>query len=260
MVDLMKLMCDALDACDHMTLAGIETEHDYHAKGEKDFALAVDIDVERKVKAILAASNIAVLGEELAWQGDQQAECYWVVDPVDGTINYSRQLPLFGACIALIENGNAVLAGISLPMLRERYLAERGKGATLNGQRLQVSDVTQLNEAMVSLGDFAVGAGSEEKNRVRFALMQTLAPKVMRIRMLGSAAVQLAWFAAGRLDISIILSNKPWDVQAGVLLAREAGAVVFDGDGIEHTTVSRYTLAAVPAVKESLLDCLAEVL
>ena len=257
MLNLMKLMCAALDASDHLTLAGLKGEHHYHAKGERDFALAVDLNVEREVKAILAASNIPVLGEELAWQGDQQAERFWVVDPVDGTINYSRQLPLFGTCIALIENGTAVFAGISLPLLRERYLAERGKGATLNGQPLRVSNVTQLNEAMVGLGDFAVGTGSEEKNKLRFALMQTLAPQALRIRMLGSAAVQLAWLAAGRLDISIILSNKAWDVQAGVLLAREAGAVVFDGDGREHTTASRYTLAAVPMFKEELLGCVA---
>lgn len=257
MVDLMKLMCAALDASDRLTLTALESEHDYHVKGERDFALAVDLNVEHEVKTILAASNIPVLGEELAWQGDQHAERFWVVDPVDGTINYSRQLPLFGTCIALVENGTPILAGISLPLLRERYLAERGKGATLNGQPLRVSNISQLNEAMVGLGDFAVGTGSEEKNRIRFALMQTLAPQVLRIRMLGSAAVQLAWLAAGRLDISIILSNKAWDVQAGVLLAREAGAVVFDGDGSEHTTASRYTLAAVLKLKEKLIDCIA---
>lgn len=258
MVDLMKLLCEALDTSDRLTLAGLEAEHDYHAKGERDFALAVDLEVEREVKKVLATSDIPVLGEELAWQGEQGAERYWVVDPVDGTINYSRQLPLFGTCIALVENGNAVLAGITLPLLRERYLAQQGEGATLNGRPLRVSSVTQLSEALVSLGDFAVGAGSEEKNRLRFALMQRLAPETMRIRMLGSAAVQLAWLAAGRLDASIILSNKAWDVQAGVLLAREAGAGVFDRDGGEHTTASRYTLAAVAALKPSLLRALTD--
>lgn len=190
--------------------------------------------MEREVKAILVTSNIPMLGEELAWQGDKQAERFWVVDPVDGAINYSRQLPL---------------SGISLPLLCERYLAGRSKVAALNGQPLRVSGVSQLNNAIVGLGDFAVGTGREEKNRIRFTLMQMLAPHVLRIsiRMLGSAA--------GRLDISIILSNKVWDVQAGVLLARETGAVVFDGDGSEHTTASRYTLAAVPMLKKTLLGC-----
>lgn len=257
MVDLMKLLCAALDVSDRLTLAGVEAEHDFHAKGERDFALAVDLHVEREVKAILAASNIPVLGEELAWQGDHQAERFWVVDPVDGTVNYSRQLPLFGTCIALVESGVAILGGISLPLLQERYLAERGNGATLNGLPLHVSAVDQLDRAVVGLGDFAVGVGCEAKNRLRFALMQVLAPQVLRIRMPGSAAVQFAWLAAGRLDVSIILSNKAWDVQAGVLLAREAGARVFDGDGSEHTTASRYTLAAVPALKEGVLESIA---
>lgn len=255
MNELMCLLRSALDLSDRLTLAGLDAEHHYHAKGERDFALAVDLDVEREVKSILTASNIPVLGEELAWHGGEQAERFWVVDPVDGTINYSRQLPLFGTCIALVENGVPVMAGISLPLLRERYLAERGQGATLNGQPLRVSTVTQLDQALVGLGDFAVGNGSEEKNRTRFAVMQGLAPRVLRIRMLGSAAVQLAWLAAGRLDVSIILSNKAWDVQAGVLLAREAGALVFDGDGSDHTTASHYTMASVAGIKQALLEC-----
>lgn len=261
MVDLMSVLLAALDASDRLTMAGLDQTHVVHDKGERDFALHVDLDVERAVKAILAGADptIPVLGEELAWQGQADATRYWVVDPVDGTINYARALPMFGTCIALVENGQAVLAGISLPALGERYIAQRGEGAWCNGQRLQVSQVDTLQQAMVGTGDFAVGAGCEEKNRQRFAVLQTLAPQVLRIRMLGSAAVQMAWLAAGKLDVSIILSNKAWDVQAGVLIAREAGAVVFDGDGSEHTTASRYTLAATPGVKKEMLRAMGEV-
>ncbi len=251
MVDLMALLLQALDSADELMRQGLASEQRMHAKGERDFALDVDLQVERQIKQILAVSDIPVLGEELAWQG-RQAERFWVVDPVDGTVNYARGLPLCGCCIALVENGNAVLAGISLPMLNERYLAEKGRGAQLNGRALQVTASDDLSQAMVVLGDFAVGEGSEQRNRQRFALVPQLVPKVMRLRVLGSAALQLAWLAAGRVDISLILSNKPWDVQAGVLIAREAGALVFDADGSEHSTESKYTLAAVPGLKSAL--------
>ncbi len=243
MVDLKGLMLQAADIADARLRTGMKEEHALHDKGDKDFALALDLAIERELKALLEASGIPVLGEELAWQGEQDAARYWVIDPIDGTINFARGVPLCGLCIALVEDGQATMACISLPFLNERYVAERGLGAYLNNQRIHVADTNSLNTAMVSCGDFAVGANAIERNRLRLALVHTLAPRIMRLRMLGSAAVQLAWLATGRLDVSVILSNKPWDVLAGVLIVREAGGEVFDGDGRTHSADSRYTLA-----------------
>lgn len=254
MVDLKQLMITAADAADKLMREGLNQSHQIHLKGERDFALSVDLEVEQKVKSILASSDIPVLGEEFAWQGDQQSDRFWVVDPVDGTVNYAHGIPLCGVCIALVENNQPILASISLPFLDERYLAEAGCGATLNGNTIAVSSCGLLNDAIVALGDFAVGKNAETKNRLRLSLVQTLSPNVMRIRMLGSAAVQLAWLAAGRLDASIILSNNAWDVQAGVLIAREAGAQVFDGDGSQHSTASSYTMASTAGIKNDLLN------
>lgn len=254
MVDLKQLMITAADAADKLMREGLNQSHQIHLKGERDFALSVDLEVEQKVKSILASSDIPVLGEEYAWQGDQQSDTFWVVDPVDGTVNYAHGIPLCGVCIALVENNQPILASISLPFLDERYLAEAGCGATLNGNTIAVSSCGLLNDAIVALGDFAVGKNAETKNRLRLSLVQTLSPNVMRIRMLGSAAVQLAWLAAGRLDASIILSNNAWDVQAGVLIAREAGVQVFDGDGSQHSTASSYTMASTAGIKNDLLN------
>ena len=92
--------------------------------------------------------------------------------------------------------------------------------------------------------------GSEEENRVHLAALGRLARGSLRVRMLGSAALDLAWLAAGRLNATLMLSNLPWDVTAGLLLVREAGGEVYDYDGSPHSAESRYTLASVPSLVE----------
>jgi myo-inositol-1(or 4)-monophosphatase len=103
------------------------------------------------------------------------------------------------------------------------------------------------------MGDYAVGAGAEAKNRARLSTTEALAARALRVRMLGSAAIDLAWLAEGKLDASITLSNRSWDVAAGVILAREAGARVIDLDGREHTTDSAATIGAGPQLLGELL-------
>ena len=96
----------------------------------------------------------------------------------------------------------------------------------------------------MGIADFKVGVGSEEENRVHLAVLARLAGGSLRVRMHGSAALDLAWLAAGRLNATLMLSNLPWDVTAGLLLVREAGGLVYDHDGSEHGPQSRYTLAS----------------
>jgi myo-inositol-1(or 4)-monophosphatase len=108
----------------------------------------------------------------------------------------------------------------------------------------------------VSLGDFAVGPKADQRNQRRHLIMQHLAAQAERIRMLGSAAIDLAWVAAGRLDASVMLANKPWDVAAGVIIAREAGAHVLDLDGSPHTPDSLATISTTPGVESELVELL----
>ena len=105
---------------------------------------------------------------------------------------------------------------------------------------------------MIGLSDFKVGVGSEEENRVHLAALTRLARESLRVRMHGSAALDLAWLAAGRLHATVMLSNLPWDVTAGLLLVREAGGVVFDYDGSSHDADSRFTIASAPALVEAV--------
>lgn len=224
-------------------------------KGDRDYALTVDVELERQYSEQLHKLHpeIPILGEELSPDLACNGGLFWAIDPIDGTVNYANGLPEYGTSIALIENEKPIAAGIAFPSLGEVYLAAAGKGAFLNGKPIHVSEKSALNQMFLGFGDFAVTGNYEEKNVVRMGCLQSFAGTVMRVRMPGSAALQLAWLAVGRLDISITLSNNPWDVQAGVLLVREAGGQVYDHDGTDHTIHSRYTLASNSTIKQEIL-------
>jgi myo-inositol-1(or 4)-monophosphatase len=223
-------------------------------KGERDYASEVDYAVERELREFLAAAtpSIGLLGEEEGATG--AVERRWVLDPVDGTVNFAHGLPLCGVSLALVEGNRPVLGVIDLPFLGGRYVATLGGGTYRNGQRIRTSETASLGEAVVSVGDYAVGEGARGRNRSRLAVTSQLAQQVLRVRMLGSAAVDLAWLAEGKTDAMITLSNKPWDTAAGVVIAREAGAVVVDVDGSDHTTESTATIAAAPDLLGEVLD------
>jgi len=261
MHDNHDLLIRALDEAERLAQAMQSSPTIQTRKGEKDFALDADHAVEQCIRDILSRSQLPILGEENGWNQDSANDdhIFWAVDPIDGTINYARGLPMWGVSIALVKNSVPILAGITFPALQQRYVAQQDQGAFLNGQRLQVSITSSLQQSIVGVGDFSVGPDSFAKNQQRLALHGKLANEVLRIRMPGSAALQLAWVAAGQTDISLVLSNHAWDVQAGVLLVREAGGVVYDRDGSEHTIHSAYTLASNSILKNSVLDLIPEI-
>lgn len=185
---------------------------------------------------------------------------YWVLDPVDGTSNFVHGLPLCGTSLGLIVDKTPVLGIVDLPFLAERFTATRGGGAFLNGERIHASTTNTLSAAIIGMGDYAVGPDAETKNRPRFAIAAALAARAERVRMFGSAAIDLTWTAAGRLDGSVMLSNKPWDVAAGVIIAREAGVQVFDIDGTDHTLDAQATITATSGITDELSDLVREVI
>lgn len=228
-------------------------------KGDRDFATDVDLRIESEIKASLAEAtpNIPFLGEEEDGGGGL-AGPRWVLDPIDGTINFARDIPLCSISLSLVTDGQPVLGIVDLPLLGERFLAQAGEGAYLNGTKISVAEVAGLREAIVGVADFKVGTGSEKENHVHLAALARLAHESLRVRMLGSAALDLAWLAAGRLNATLMLSNLPWDVTAGLLLVREAGGVVFDYDGSPHDAQSRFTIASVPSLMEPVRQIVVE--
>jgi myo-inositol-1(or 4)-monophosphatase len=226
-------------------------------KGDRDYTSEVDYAVERHVRDFLAdrTPEIAFVGEEESAAATDEAE-WWTLDPIDGTVNFAHGLPLCAVSLALVRDRRPVLGVVDLPLLSARYWASDGDGAHGPAGRLRVRDVERLDDAVLAIGDYAVGAGAEDRNRVRLRLTQLLAGRALRVRMFGSAAIDLAWLAEGKVDASITLSNRPWDMAAGVVVAREAGARVVDHDGSDHTTDSAATIAATPGVCDELLTIL----
>ncbi|MEV6599086.1 inositol monophosphatase family protein [Actinoplanes sp. NPDC051346] len=224
------------------------------AKGDRDMASEVDYAIEERIRAFLSQKtpDVGFLGEENGISGATDGPM-WALDPVDGTVNFVHGSPLCAISLGLIVGYRPVLGVIDLPFLGERYSAFEGGGATVNGQRVNVSLVSKVSDAVVAIGDYAVGDRAAQKNSERFAMTERLTANVQRIRMHGSAAIDLAWLAAGRVDAIAMLSNKPWDTAAGVVIAREAGAQVVDRDGAFHDTRVQSTVAAHPILLPTIL-------
>ena len=227
-------------------------------KGDRDMASDVDYAVERRVRAFLAerTPSVGFLGEEEGLSNEAKLGTVWTLDPIDGTANFVHGLPLCAISLALVKAKRPILGVIALPYLATRYSAVEGQGAHSGGRRLKVRDTANLADAIVSIGDYAVGNSAYERNRSRLRITERLASSVQRVRMFGSAAIDLGWVADGRLDASVTLSNKPWDTAAGVIIAREAGARVVDLNGNAHSTESKETIAVSPGLADEQLKIL----
>ena len=161
-----------------------------------------------------------MLAEESATRAVRNAERLWVVDPIDGTLNFSRGLPFYCVAIAYVEDGLVRAAAVHAPRTSETFVASEGRGATCNKATISASRVGTLPEA------FAVASlrfGEAKKPSSRFV---TLNGTCARLRVIGSAALEISYTAMGRFDLFVHEALSPWDIAAPSLIAREAGAQV----------------------------------
>jgi len=179
----------------------------------------------------------------------------WFIDPLDGTINYAHGVPLFTVSLAYAENGVLQLGAVYDPIQDECFSAERGRGATLNGEPIRVSQVSSLTNSLVVTG-FPYDIRTNPKNNLdNFARLSLLSQAVRR---LGSAALDLAWVAAGRFECFWEVRLKSWDIAAGALLVQEAGGVVTNlFGGADFISPPQSILAANPLIHPLMLDALA---
>jgi myo-inositol-1(or 4)-monophosphatase len=224
-------------------------------KGDRDLVTDVDLRIQRDITNYLAHATpqISIYGEESSSRPDlAAAELLWVLDPIDGTSNFVHGLPLCAVSLALLHHGEPTIALTRAPLLNRTYHAIRHHGAFLNGDPIAASGTTDLVDAIVSMGDYAVGDDASARNQRRLALTAALVPRVERIRMFGAATLDLAFLAEGATDAAIIMSNKPWDTAAGTLIAREAGATTTDANANPHTHQSTSTIATAPGITQQL--------
>lgn len=231
-------------------------------KGDRDMASEVDYAIEESVREYLAihSPSVSFLGEEEGGEAPEAGNLTWVLDPIDGTANFIRRLPMCAISLGLIDGKEGILGVIDLPFLGLRYSAVKGEGAYCGSRRIHASATRALSESIITMGDYAVGTDAARRNRDRLSLTEQLAGRVQRIRMLGTAALDLVWLADGKIDASLALSNKAWDMTAGVVIAREAGAQVVDASGIDHNFDSKVTIAANMHLLPELLPIVRKVL
>lgn len=210
-------------------------------KGRGNVVTETDFAAERATMEILHAEfpGHAILSEETAAATRSDA-WMWVVDPLDGTKNFSRAIPHFAYNIALCFASRPVLGLTAHPLLDDVYFSADGQGCFHNGQPIAVSDVERLADAVVAV-DMGYDAA---RGRRQLGLASHLWPGMQSLRITGSAALGFAYVAAAKWDIYVHSDLQPWDVAAGLILVREAGGAVLDRTGAEATIFSREAVAA----------------
>lgn len=225
-------------------------------KGEIDLVTDVDLEVERMFRALVADRfpDHGILAEELGGADAVPAGPCWVFDPIDGTTNYAHGVPIFCASLALEVDGAAEIAAVYDPTRRELFTAERGGGAFLNGRPLRVSSAAALVDAMLVTGfPYDVHQRVDEIVGLFGAFVGT----ARAVRRLGSAAIDLCYVAAGRMDGFWESDLKPWDIAGGALIVAEAGGRVTNMAGEPFSSRGRHVLATNGRLHDAMLAVIA---
>lgn len=224
-------------------------------KGPGDYVSQADRKAEDILYAELAKARpgYGFLMEERGVVEGEDDQHRWIVDPLDGTTNFLHGIPVFSISIALERQGQLVAAVVYNPAMDELYTAERGGGAFLNDRRLRVSGRTKLVDAVIGCGMPHLGRG----HHGNFLLeLRNVMGEVAGVRRLGSAALDLAYVAAGRMDGFWETALSPWDVAAGILLVREAGGFVSDDKAGQDMLEGGSIVAGNETIHRALLKTL----
>lgn len=220
-------------------------------KSENDFVTEVDKAAEKEIIRTVhnAYPDHSIMAEESGQHG--KGDFQWIIDPLDGTTNYLHGFPQFAVSIALKNKQTIEQAVVYDPLRQELFTASRGRGAHLNNRRIRVSSRRSLDGALLGTG---FPFKQQEDLDTYLATFKALFPMTSGIRRAGSAALDLAYVAAGRLDGFWELGLNPWDVAGGALLIEEAGGFISDFSGGRNFIESGNVIAANPKIHKQMLD------
>ena len=215
------------EACGLYAAAGPQ---DVRSKSAFDLVTEVDVNIERFLTdAILAVfPGDKIHAEELSSSQEITGRT-WVIDPIDGTCNFAHGIPTYGIQCCLFDGGEPRMAVIYLPRQNELYTAMEGQGCFLNGEKVSVDKTVTADTAVISIGDFT--HKSDRLAALQYKAVGYLYPRVSKLRMYGAASVDYAWFVSGRLAATIFTTRNLWDIAPGILMSREAGAILMGLDG-----------------------------
>ncbi len=225
----------------------------FKIKEEIEVVSEVDILIEEFLKKELTKLyDVKVIGEESFDDGELLPETYWLVDPIDGTLNFLHGLPWVAISIALIQKEEPILGVIYNPFLDECFYAKKGGGAFLNGEKIRVSEEKELSNALLvtSFPGRCKKIGINKCHR----LFEIFDEKSRGVRRFGAAALDLAYVACGRFDGFWEPFLKPWDVAAGVLLVKEAGGIVSDYYGNPYNIFKNTLVASNPFLHKEIIE------
>ncbi len=229
----------------------------FELKGEFDLVTEADRASEKLVVERLRSyfPSHAVVAEEGGGH-ESSSEYRWFVDPLDGTTNFAHSFPMFNVTLGLERAGELVAGVIYDPIRQEMFTAERGGGAYLNNRRIRASRVQQLSDSLASTGF----PSRKRHHNVNIHFYYQLAMASHGVRRTGSAAIDLAYVACGRLDFFWEFGLKPWDMAAGSLLVQEAGGRVSDMRGAPHSvTASEHLLADNGVLHDQVIGIFGEI-
>ena len=221
-------------------------------KGTNDFVTNVDREAEHMIIDVIRKSypKHTIISEECGELEGEDKDVQWIIDPLDGTTNFVKRFPHFAVSIAVRIKGRTEVAVVYDPMRNELFTATRGQGAQLNGYRLRGTNARDLDGTILATG-FPFKAKQHATTYMK--ILGKLFTECADFRRSGSAALDLAYVAAGRVDGYFEIALKPWDFAAGDLIAREAGALVCDFTGGHNYLTSGNIVAGNPRVVKSML-------
>lgn len=226
-------------------------------KAPGDLVTDADLASQRAIVAILSERfpDHTLLAEEEGITPDPSAEYRWIVDPLDGTINFAHGVPLWCVSIAMEHAGELVVGVVYQPLLNDMFSAAKGLGATRNGQPMKVSATDRLSRSLIVCG-MPTDFGSDSARQL--ALMDRFSTGTHSVRRTGNSAWNLAMTAAGGFDICYATTIQPWDAAAGVVLVREAGGIVTAIDGSPHDLYANSILATNGAIHDEAVSAVIE--
>ncbi len=227
-----------------------QTEKEVSFKGRADIVTDVDLAAEKAVMELVQAEypDFSVLSEESPpiQTGSQYT---WVIDPIDGTRNFAEGIPHFCVVVALAR-GDQMVVGVTYdPIKKELFTAQEGQGAFVNGEPIRASERQEMAECLLG---FDLGY-VDEKAATALDMIRSLWPGFQSMRLMGSAALGMAYAAAGRIDLYFHHSLSPWDMASGILLAREAGGEVVDRQGQVANLYTPSVIVSSPRIIDRFL-------
>lgn len=208
-----------------------------------------DFLAEKKILAVIKKRfpQHAILAEE-SGRNKIKSDYLWLIDPLDGSVNFAMRNPSFSVAIALVFKNEIIVGVVYYPIIDKIFTAVKGQGAYLNGRRLKVSKKKKIGQSLINF------CGRQPKKAI--AVYQKLKGRALEVRQLGSGAIELAYAAAGYTEGVILPDTSPWDIAAGVLLVQEAGGLVTDAQGKTWSLKDNSIIASNGLVHRQILNLL----